>query len=194
MTKKKSPKAKEKKKDNLKKAKGMVAIRHQKVFDNALNPKDGKERKTVYQAMIDEGYSEEYARGGHLKNKISWQKLIAQRLHDDKLSNIHNQLLMAKKIDYMKFHPDITDDQIYQMMESVGSIIKLIVHGIQETHVYFWCADNRIRKDAVELAYKVAGKMAPEKFEVEQKGIQAMSDQDLADLIKKQKARFKKVD
>ena len=173
-----------------KKETGITAIRYKKVMDATL----GNSRKTLEQAMIDEGFSPSYAKSGQIKRQPTWNALVKERFHDDKLSNIHSQLLVAKKIDYMLFNAEIEDSDIYELLESVGSVVKKIVHGIQGTHVWFWCADHRIRKDAVELDYKVGGKMAPEKYEVEQEGIQAMSDEDLAALIKKQKARFKKTD
>jgi hypothetical protein len=125
---------------------------------------------------------------------LGWDKLTNERLHDDKLSNIHAQILTAKKLDYMLFTAEISDNDIYELLESVNCVPKKIVHGIQGTHVWFWSSDNKTRKDALELAYKVRGKMAPDKLQVEQTGLYAMSDEELAEVIKKQKARFLKKD
>lgn len=179
-----------------KKHTGIVAVKHRRLYEKVIEGKAGKDgkSKSLYQIMIDEGYSEAYARSGGIKKKKNWQALIDERLHEDKISNVHSTLIVAKKLDYMLFNSEIEDEDIYELMASVDCTIKKIVHGVQGTHVYFWLPDNRIRKDAIELAYKVLGKMAPEKFEIEQTGIQAMSDAELAETIRKQKARFTKSD
>lgn len=180
-------------KPKKKKGLGIVALKHSRVI-NRVGKKDGKgRRKSLYQAMIDDGYSEEYARGGHIKNKKTFQKLLQERLGDDKLSNIHRQLLVSKKLDYMLFTHEIKDADIYELMESVGCTPKKIIHGIQGTHVWFWLPDSKSRKDALEMAYKLRGDFAAEKIAVEG-GLSAMSDADLADLIKSQKKRFLKKD
>lgn len=168
---------------------GIVALKHKRVLDNV-----GKSKKSRYQAMIDEGYSPSYAKKGGVGKTKSWEKLLEERLNDEKLSHIHQQLLVGKKLDYMLFTAEISDKDIYELLESVGCVAKKIVHGIQGTHVWFWGPDNKTRKDALELSYKIRGKFAAEKFEVEQTGLRAMSDQELADVIKKQKARFTKRD
>lgn len=175
---------------------GIISLKHREIFKKAVIDRVGKsgKKKSLYQIMIDAGYSESYAASGNIKKKKSWQALIEERLHEDKLSNIHAQLLVAKRLDYMLFSSDIEDEDIYELLESVGAVAKKIVHGAQGIHVWFWYSDNKIRKDALELAYKVLGKFAPDKFEVEQTGLRAMSDQELADLIKRQKARFMKKD
>lgn len=177
-----------------KRATGIVALKHRKVINSALDKKDGKQRKSLYQTLIDEGYSESYARGGHIKKSKTWQALTEERLNEDKISNIHAELIVAKKIDYMLFTAEIEDKDIYELMDSVKCTVKKIVHGIQGTHVWFWLADNRIRKDAVEMAYKVLGKFAPEKIELEATGLAALSDAELASRIKQAKARFTKKD
>lgn len=182
-----------------KKKVGVVALKHASVLNRATSGVtrkiDGKTRKmSIYQAMIEEGYSPEYARQGGLRKTKSWDKLLVDRLGDDKLSNIHSQLMVAKKLDYMLFTHEIKDDDIYDLIESVGCQLKKLVHGVQGTHVWFFAPDNKTRKDALELSYKVRGKMAAEKLEVESTGLRAMTDAELADVIKKQKARFQKKD
>lgn len=177
-----------------KRATGIVALKHRQLMKTALEKGVGKNRKSMYQTMIDEGYSESYARSGHIKKKKSWQALTEERLNEDKISNIHAELIVAKKIDYMLFTSEIEDKDIYELMDSVKCTVKKIVHGIQGTHVWFWLPDHRIRKDAVEMAYKVLGKFAPEKIELEATGLAALSDAELASRIKQAKARFTKKD
>lgn len=59
----------------------------------------------------------------------------------------------------------LTDDEIREMFFEVGCTVRRIVHSEQCRHIYFWSADNRARKDAVDLAYKLRGAFAPEKKE-----------------------------
>lgn len=177
-----------------KKSKGIVQIKHKIVLDN-LRKKAGKGRKpTMMEAMIESGYSEAYARSGTIKKKKSWNQLIEQYLPDELLSESHNNLLVSKRLDYMLFTSEIEDEDIYVLLQSVNCTVKKIVHGVQGTHVWFWNPDGKLRKDAIELAYKIKGKMSPEKFEVEQTGLHALSDAELAELIKKQKNKFLKKD
>lgn len=183
----------EEKPEKKKKQKGMVALKHQKVMDN-IAKNVGKGRLSVTQAAKDAGYSKSYAESGRIKNTRTWDQMVEERLSDELLSKTHLELMGAKKIEYMLFNSDITDDQIYMLIESVGAVVKLIAHGIQGTHVYFFCPDNRVRKDATELAYKVRGKMKPDQLQVEVSDIRKLSDEELAEKIKKAKSRFRKTD
>lgn len=181
-----------------KKKSSIVAIKHRAVYDrltvSSSKGKLGKTRKvSMYEAMIAEGYSEEYARAGQLPKSKTWNKLLDERLGDDKLTNVHKQLMVAKKLDYMLFTAEIKDEDIYELLESVLCTPKKIVHGIQGTHVWFWSPDNKTRKDALELAHKIRGKMSPEVIEVKG-GLQAMSDEELAIIIKKQTSKLRKND
>lgn len=171
----------------------LVALRHKRVLDRVLKVGQGRKTK-LYDAMIAEGYSEEYARSGGIKFKKSWDQLMTERLGDDKLSNIHQQLMTAKKLDYMLFAHDIPDEAIYELLESVGCIPKKIIHGAMGTHAYYFAPDNKTRKDALELAHKIRGKMSPETIKIEQTGLRNMSDADLAEVIRKQVSRFTKKD
>lgn len=181
------------KKSNKRKL-GVVALKHKLVIDNMKKKVRKGAKVTKKQAMIDAGYSESYASSGNLRKKKTWQQLMDIYLPEDLLATRHNELLNFKKLDYMLFNPEIKDEDIYALLEAVGAVPKKIIHGIQGTHVYFWQPDGKIRKDATELAYKIRGKMAPEKLEIEQTGLRSMTDQELADHIKKLKSRFNKTD
>lgn len=183
-----APMAPKKKKRTM----GVVALKHKRVLDN-VGKNVRKHQKSLYQSMIDEGYSVSYAKRGGVGMTKSWEKLLDERLGDDKLSNIHAQLAVAKKLDYMLFVHEIKDEDIYELMDSVLCVPKKIIHGVQGTHVWFWSPDNLARDKALDKAYKLRGKYAAEKIEVGT-GISSMSDADLADLIKMQKKRFLKKD
>lgn len=178
-----------------KKTLGPVAIRHRKVLQNLTKNVGKGGKNTMVQAMVDEGYSKSYAENGNIKSGKTWKQLTEEFLGDDLLVQKHNSLLNFKKIEYMLFAPDIKDDIIYEIVEDAGGIVKKIVHSIGGTHCYFFKADGRVQKDATELAYKIRGKMSPEKLQVDVKDkFRQMSQQELADFIKAKKARFNKTD
>lgn len=53
----------------------------------------------------------------------------------------------------------LTDKEIIKMLAEVSCKVRRIVHGENARHVYFWSPDNRARKDAIDMAYKIKGKV-----------------------------------
>jgi hypothetical protein len=122
-----------------------------------------------------------------------WQYLLHTHLSDKLLSETHHDLLKSTTLDHMVFpigvktndekknyylkreqeakkkgeeykHIEIlSDEDINELLLSVNCTVKKIIHGEQARHVYFWSADNRARKDGLDMAYKLKGKYAPEK-------------------------------
>ena len=188
-----SPRPQRKEKKEKRKL-GVVALKHKVVVDTLIKNVGKSGKNTMQKALVKKGYTNNYAKSGNIKKTKSWNQLMEEYLPDSLLAKTHSELLDFKKLDYMLFNADVKDDDIYELMEKVNCIPKKIIHGIQGTHVYFWQPDGRIRKDATDMAYKVKGKMAPEKFEVERTGLQTLSDEELMALINRQKARFNKTD
>lgn len=58
---------------------------------------------------------------------------------------------------------DLSDEEIREMLAEVNCKVKRIVHGETSRHVYYWAADNKAVKDALDMAYKIRGTYAPEK-------------------------------
>lgn len=128
-----------------------------------------------------------------LTKSKGWQTLLNTHLSDSLLSETHNALLKSTALDHMTFplgvdtnkekeefyrkreeeaikkgedykHVEIlSDEDIREMLAGVNCTVRRIVHGEMARHVYFWCADNRARKDGLDMAYKLKGKYAPEK-------------------------------
>ncbi len=57
----------------------------------------------------------------------------------------------------------LTDEEIKVMLSEVNCKVRRIVHGETARHVYYWAADNKARKDALDMGYKLKGAYAPEK-------------------------------
>lgn len=122
-----------------------------------------------------------------------WQELLNEHLSDGLLSMRHHELLNAttldhqtypmgtrtnaekeewykkrekdakkKKVPYMQVEI-LSDEDIRELLASVNCTVRRIVHGEMARYVYFWSADNRARKDALDMGYKLKGKYAPEK-------------------------------
>lgn len=181
-------------KTKVKKKASLTNIKQTKVFNNLFSGISNSKQTSMYKAMIDAGYSHSYARScTQMTETKEWNLLIDKYLPDNLLATTHGDLMIARKLDYMLFTPEIKDEDIYEMLTSQGVMIKKIVHGVAGTHVWFFLPDNKIRKDATELGYKVKGKMAAEIIEV-RKGLSAMSDVELSEVIKKQKNKFTKND
>ncbi len=128
-----------------------------------------------------------------LTKSQGWQTLVNTFLSDELLSQTHHDLLKSTTLSHMTFplgcetveekeafynkkredaeksgkeykHVDIlSDEEIKDLLLSVNCTVKKIVHGEQARYVYFWSADNRARKDGLDMAYKLKGNYAPEK-------------------------------
>ena len=70
----------------------------------------------------------------------------------------------------MGFSLGITDAEIYELLNAANCLVRKIQHSETQTHVWFFCADNKSRKEAVDMAYKLKGKYAATKLEHEFSG------------------------
>ena len=110
-------------------------------------------------AMIEAGYSKAMAKNPYkLTRSRGWFEAIDGILFDDKLVQIHNELLDAEKIVKTKFPLFVSDKKIHSIIES-GCEAK--VAYIEELkgykNCYYLWPDNSARLRAVELGYKLKG-------------------------------------
>jgi len=73
----------------------MASIRHKAVLDH-LSGNVGND-KTVEEAMIKQGYSESYAKSGHIKDTKTWEQLMEDYIPDSELAKVHQEGLKATK-------------------------------------------------------------------------------------------------
>lgn len=120
-----------------------------------------------------------------------WQDLLDEFLPQHDLLDTHKGLLRASNLDHMVFGDGakdeseaaawlkdknakdtkkvwiredmLTDDDIREMMLEKNCTVRRITRTENQRHVYFWSADNRARKDALDMAYKLRGTYAAEK-------------------------------
>jgi hypothetical protein len=176
------------------KGKTIVQLKH-KVVLNKLIKDVGKSGKSAMTSVMPKaGYSENYAKSGNIKKTKSWQYLVEKHLSDEYLAITHEKLLVSKQIKQLNFNHKLSDEEIKEILEGEGYTFIGTARFMTNATVFFSVPDGLVIKGALDLAYKVKGKNAPEKFEVEQTGLRSLSDAELAEIIKKQTARFKKTD
>lgn len=113
---------------------------------------------------------------------------IAAAIPDKLLVDTHLGLLKSSKLEHMVFPPfrlkeeieeeddmdddsdeeqvnegedfgeQLTDDDIRDMLSGVNCTVRKIVHGDMARHVYFFAADNKARKDGLDMAYELKNK------------------------------------
>ncbi len=112
----------------------------------------------VYKAMIDAGYSPATAKTPQkLTTSKAWETLMEENLPDEVLAKVHKQLLSSTFIDHMVFPLNITDEEITDILESVNCRVKKFQHSETQTHVWFWCSNDKSRQSALDMAYKLKG-------------------------------------
>lgn len=114
------------------------------------------------EAMRRAGYSEKTARNPkNLTNSKSWDELLDEYLPDERLVDTHSSLLNARKLDKAEFPSWLPDAEIREMiLEQGGTPRNYEMNPItQMTAVWYWIPDVMAQKAALELAYKLKGKM-----------------------------------
>ena len=152
---------------------------------------------SVSGAMRKVGYSQNTAKKPtNLTESKGWKELLEQNgLDDDSLTKTHVQLLRSTTLDHMVFPPlrskkeklesgededgeeifhegamdgkVISDKEIIQLLADVNCTVRKIVNGEQSRHVYFWSSNDKARKEALEMAYKLKNKYPAQQHHVE---------------------------
>lgn len=179
----KKPKTKEKKETPVRPT---VVLRNKKILEDI-----GK-GKSLTQAAVDNGLSESYARSGALGKTKSWKQLLDHFLPEDKLLKVHDQQLNSYKLQSMTFQKQIDDETIYELMESINAVLKKIVEIPIGKVVFYITADNQSRNKALEMGLKLHKKLT-DKVEIKDTTpYTGLTDQELAERIKKGKNFFTK--
>lgn len=116
--------------------------------------------KSLGQLMIEAGYSPNTARAPtKITKSKGFMELVDEFLPDNELMEIHEGLLKAKAIDHLVFPLAMSDEEITELVESVGGTVRKFKHGETANHVWFWAPHTKARQDALKLAYDVKGKL-----------------------------------
>lgn len=165
-----------------------VKLQHKKVFQN-LAENGGSLRKAIKQA----GYSDTVADNpSKITKSKSWKALLDQYLPESRLLEVHDQQLNSYKLQSMTFQKQIDDETIYELMESINAVLKKIVEIPIGKVVFYITADNQSRNKALEMGLKLHKRLT-DKVEVKDTTpFTGLTDQELAERIKKGKNFFTK--
>jgi hypothetical protein len=116
--------------------------------------------KSKAQAMRDAGYADATARNPkNLTNSSTWDELMEKALPDKKLLQVHKQILNAQKLEHMAYPLGMEEADIKKLLNSVGCKPKKIQYGQTAIHVWYWAPDRKAQAAAVDMAYKLKGKI-----------------------------------
>lgn len=119
--------------------------------------------------MLQAGYAKGYANSpDKIKKTITWEDLMEKNLPDAEITKRHNELLSSMTIDNYVFTILLDDKEIKEIVESAaGCKLIKITRSSNNARAYFSVPDNRSRKDAIDMAYKLKGKYSPDKIKHE---------------------------
>lgn len=119
---------------------------------------------SVGEAMRQAGYSDASAKNPkNLTGTAAWQEMMDKHLPDIELVAVHREQLASKKLDSEVFPLGLDELIIKDLLEEVGCTIRhkeIITEGKNAgIHVWFWAPDQAARSKALDMAYKLKGKM-----------------------------------
>lgn len=174
-----------------------VAVRHKKVVEKisenlgSAKGKKGK-RKTIQQAMEEEGYSPSYARSGQIGKTKTWNQLLKDYIPEEKLLKALDQQLNSYKLNSMLFAKQIKIETIYELFEVMNALVKKIVEIPTGLLVFYYMPDNQSRNKAIEMGLKVHKKLTDKIEFKDENPLMKLSDEELRERIKKAKNLFLK--
>lgn len=201
----------------LSKQKPAVKVRAKLLVKNISNSVKKNIRTSRTAEAIKAGYSPSYAQSAAIGRTKTWNELMAERLSDDKLTQVHNELLCSAEIQHYIFPRVKTEVEVELEPQPAGgklkrnkkkqvkyglteAEIKAIVEGVggckliyikEDTYLgqvaFYQAPDNRSRKDALDMAYKLKGNYAPDRIEMSKRKYQDLSSAELMALQTKLK-------
>lgn len=139
-------------------------------------------KQSVGKTMIEVGFSEAYAKNPHkIRSTKQFQKFAAGILTDEVLMQHHSALLNSYRIEHAVFPLALDDEEIKELLASVNCTVRKIRHSESQKHAWFWSPDNRARKDALDMAYKVRGRYAAEKLDISKRPLEDLTDEEIVE-------------
>ena len=136
----------------------MATIRQKKAFKAVLKG------STISGAMVKAGYSATTATTtGKLTKTKGWNELMQQHIPDSSLAEAHREMLEQKEVNYFVFPKLMTDEEITEHVESNGLEVINICPSDKGKLAFYSIINANARKSALDMAYKLKGKYAPDK-------------------------------
>ena len=117
---------------------------------------------TRSEAMRRAGYSENTIKNPkNLTASKTWQELMDEYLPDDKLAQKHTELLDATKIERADFPAGLPHAVIREMLIEAGCKPRNFETNPKTgvIYVWYWAPDRKAQASALDLAYKLKGKL-----------------------------------
>lgn len=145
----------------------------------------------VSKAMRESGYSRiTSATPKKLTGSKAWEELMEKHLPDQELAKVHRAMLNAHSIEHIVFPLNISDEEIKELLKTVNCVVKKFMHSETQTHCWFWSPDNKAKKDALDMAYKLKGKYKADKVELGGEIKQILPDEQFRNIISQTKKRL----
>ena len=157
----------------------------------------GNSKNSMGKIMLEVGYSHAYAKNPQkLKNTKGWKDLITLAVPEDEVVLSHGELLHAFRLQHYIFSISESDEIIKAIINSLPGCRLVKINKLQQhKKAYYHAPDNRIRKDAIDMAYKLRGRYIKEQ-ERQEDPYDSMSDEELEkrekELEEKVKSRYDK--
>jgi hypothetical protein len=156
-----------------------VTGRYQEPGMEALKP-----ATSMRQAMLAEGYAPSTADNPkQVMESKTWQTLIAENFGEEDTAKLHGNLMRAGTVTTMTFDPDMTDEEIKEIIEAAPGSRFLRAKDVRYSHpkdatqyeadgitprcyerkAYYVRPELDARDRALDKAYKVRGSYAAEK-------------------------------
>ena len=172
-------------------------VRAKKLIDKIVEiskKNRGKKLPPLGKLMKSVDYSDSYASNpAQLKGTETWQELLGIYLPKSKLALTHSELVRFSSIEHYAFPTqgrgakkrELTNDEIKIIVESVPGcrLIYIKPDPYMGKIAFFQAPDGKVRKDAVDMAYKVYGAYAAEKISIVDP-LDELSNAELANLEK----------
>lgn len=115
---------------------------------------------SVGEAMRRAGYSDASAKNPKLlTDSDDWEEAMDKYLPDVELLGKHRELLEAKKVEHVVYPLGLDQMVIKELLNDVGCTPRHYEITPSGMHVWFWAPDQAARAKALDLAYKLKGKM-----------------------------------
>jgi len=174
-----------------------AALRRRAVIDKVLQSVANGKPIPVSKAMLAVGYSPTTSRAQvcRITGSKDWEDTLEERFPDAYLAEEHDKLIQAGELQHYDFPlnkekktPPLTNDDIKQIIESVpGCRLIYVKDTLYSKTAYFSAPDNRVRKDAIEMAYKLKRRLTPDALVIDNRKtrIAKLTNKELADLESK---------
>jgi len=153
----------------------------------------GKKKKLppMGKLMQSVGYSESYSENPKLlKGTETWQELLGIFIPRSKLAMRHGELIDFASIEHYVFpsvgrgkkKKELSDKEIKDIVESVPGCRLIYIKPDFYTGkvAFFQAPDGKVRKDALDMAFKLYGAYAPEQINLTKRKYGDLSDAELA--------------